>query len=311
MDKKSTGAHPTPENTVGISQEKVIYNRGRIPQTIYIVLLVYLTERPEHYFYRIVKRFYSMTFENKSVVVTGAGSGIGRETALQFAAAGASVLVADIDSESVTATRDAITEAGGTAYAVTADVSDNAAVEAMIQTALVEFGSIDIAINNAGISGAHGLGIHEYSEDSFDSVMAINVKGVWLCLKHEVPALLQNGGGSIVNVASVAGLIGVPGNAAYAASKHAVVGMTKSVALETAKLGVRVNAVCPSFIDTPMVGNITQTDPNLEKRITRASPMRRLGTVEEVAEAIVWLSSPAASFVNGTTLAIDGGLVSM
>lgn len=252
-----------------------------------------------------------MTFENKIVLITGAGSGIGRETALRFAAAGANVVVADINSEGVNNTRDSIADAGGNAYAVTADVSDNAAVQGMIQAAMVEYGGIDIAINNAGISGEHGLGVHEYSEDSFDSVMAINVKGVWLCLKHEVPALLQRGGGSIVNVASVAGLIGVPGNAAYAASKHAVVGMTKSVALETAKHGVRVNAVCPSFIDTPMVGNITQTDPALEKRITRASPMRRLGTVEEVAEAILWLASPAASFVNGTTLAIDGGLVSM
>jgi NAD(P)-dependent dehydrogenase (short-subunit alcohol dehydrogenase family) len=251
-----------------------------------------------------------MSFDEKSVLITGASSGIGRATALAFANEGASLLLADVNIAGGAETVRLVEAGGGTAHFIETDVTQNDAVEAMVAAALSHFGRLDIAINNAGVGGAQLQSVSRYPEESFDSVMAVNVKGIWLCMRHEVPVMLQHGG-AIVNVASVAGLIGFPGNAAYAASKHAVLGLTKSTALETASKGIRVNAVCPSYVDTPMVGELTEGNAELEARVNQASPMRRLGTADEVAQSILWLASPAASFVNGAYLSVDGGLAAM
>ncbi len=252
-----------------------------------------------------------MSFDQKSVLITGASSGIGRATALAFANEGASLLLADVDIEGGAETVRMIEAEGGAVRFMETDVTQNNAVEAMVAAALSHFGRLDIAINNAGVGGAQLQSIPRYPEDAFDSLMAVNVKGVWLCMRHEIPAMRQHNSGAIVNVASVAGLIGFPGNAAYAASKHAVIGLTRSAALETASKGIRVNAVCPSYVDTPMVSDLTEGDTQLEARITQASPMRRLGTPDEIAQSILWLASPAASFVNGAYLSVDGGLSAM
>lgn len=251
-----------------------------------------------------------MSFANKTVLVTGGSSGIGRAAALAFAQQGARLFIADVDAEGGAATVQAIEAQGGTASYITCDVSRADEVQAMIQAALERYGTLDIAVNNAGISGGALLNIARTSEERYDRVMAVNTKGVWLCLKYEIPAMRENGG-SIVNVASVAGLIGFPGGAAYAASKHAVVGLTKSVALEVASKGIRVNAICPSYVDTPMVTELAEQDARLAQRLPTASPMRRLGTPEEVAAGILWLASEEASFVNGLALALDGGLTAM
>jgi len=165
-------------------------------------------------------------------------------------------------------------------------------------------------VNNAGVGGVLAP-THEQSEEQFDQVMSVNVKGVWLCMKHEIPAMLRNGGGSIVNVSSVAGLLGFNRGSIYSASKHAVVGLTKSVALEVANKNIRVNAISPSFVDTPMVSHMTTEYPRMQQNVEQASPMRRLGHAHEIAEAIVWLASEKASFVNGAVLPIDGGLTAM
>ncbi len=187
-----------------------------------------------------------------------------------------------------------------------ADVSRASEVEALVRQTIETYGRLDYAHNNAGIEGA-SAGTVDYSEEAWDRVIAINLKGVWLCMKYEIPAMLKQGGGAIVNTASVAGLIGSAGTVAYTASKHGVVGLTRTTALEFAKQGIRVNAVCPGVIRTPMVERVMALDPSVEARLTSVEPVGRLAAPEEVARAVVWLCSGASSFVTGVPMPIDGG----
>lgn len=248
-----------------------------------------------------------MLFENKVVLITGAASGIGRMCALAFAREGAAILISDVNDEGGRATAALVEKAGGKAHYLHADVSRADEVETMVAAAVAQFGGLHVAVNNAGVAGTHMNLIPDTDEFTYEKVMNINVKGVWLCLRAEIPAILRSGGGAIVNMASVAGLIGSPGAAIYAASKHAVIGLTKTAALEYARENLRVNAVCPSYIDTPMVTNIAETDDNMARMVQRTSPMKRLGRPEEVAEMVLWLCSEKASFVNAASIPIDGG----
>src|SRR5713101_5871674 len=240
----------------------------------------------------------------KVALVTGAGSGIGRASALAFSREGAKVIVADVVVEGGEETVSMIKKTGGEALFVRADVSKATEVATLISTAVATYGRLDCAHNNAGIEGAAATTV-ECTEESWDHIITINLKGVWLCMKYEIPQMLKQGAGAIVNTSSGAGLIGLPRSGAYVASKHGVVGLTKTAALEYAKAGIRVNAVCPGVIDTPMVQRI----PELIEAFTAAEPIGRLGKPEEIAEAVVWLCSDAASFVTGHAMAVDGGYV--
>ena len=246
--------------------------------------------------------------DGKVALITGAGSGIGRASALAFAREGAKVAVADIVVEGGEETVRMVKEAGGEAFFIRVDVSNAADVEAMVNTVVDTYGRIDCAYNNAGIEGRLAS-TDEYPEDVFDKVIDINLTGVWLCMKYELPHMLKQGGGAIVNTASGAGLIGVSGMSAYVASKHGVIGLTKTAALEYAKSGIRVNAVCPGLIQTPMVERITAEQPQLGEALVAAEPVGRTGKPEEIAESVVWLSSDAASFVTGHAMSVDGGYV--
>lgn len=244
----------------------------------------------------------------KVVLVTGAGSGIGRATALACAREGAQVVVADRVVEAGQETVAMVQQAGGEARFVEVDVTQTASVEAMIAAAVAAYGRIDCAHNNAGIEGVFAT-TADYPEEDWDRVMAVNLKGVWLCMRAEIPQMLQQGGGAIVNTASLAGLVGAKRMPAYVASKHGVAGLTKTAALEYAKSGIRVNAVCPGVIHTSMVDRMfLNRRPELEGRLAKAEPVGRLGKPEEVAEAVVWLCSDAASFVTGHTMTVDGGM---
>jgi len=243
----------------------------------------------------------------KVAIVTGAGSGIGRASALAFAREGAKVVVADMVIEGGEETVSRIKQADGEALFVKTDVSKAAEVEALVQRTIAAYGRLDCAYNNAGIEGA-GATTAEYPEEMWDRVLAINLTGVWLCLKYEIAQMLKQGGGAIVNTASTAGLVGYPRGSAYVASKHGVVGLTKTAALEYAKAGIRVNAVCPGAIDTPMMGRITDHRPQRAARMAAAEPVGRMGNPTEIAEAVVWLCSDAASFVTGHAMAVDGGM---
>ncbi|WP_435064463.1 SDR family NAD(P)-dependent oxidoreductase [Halobaculum sp. EA56] len=239
-------------------------------------------------------------------VVTGAGSGIGRATALRFAEHGARVAVADVDEAGAAETVERVRDAGGEAVAFAVDVSDEESVAALVEAVTEEFGGIDVAHNNAGIEGEGGP-ITEQSIENWDRVIDVNLRGVFLAMKHEVPAMRDRGGGAIVNTASVAGLVGAAGLTPYYASKHGVVGLTRSVAVETAEDDIRVNAVCPGVIDTPMVERFTGGDAAAVEETVSPQAMKRMGTPEEVADAVVWLCSDEASFVTGTALPVDGG----
>jgi NAD(P)-dependent dehydrogenase (short-subunit alcohol dehydrogenase family) len=248
-------------------------------------------------------------FEGKVALVTGAGSGIGRASALAFARAGARVVVSDVDAAGGAETVRQIASAGiGEGCFVKADVTDEPQVEALIASCLRTFGRLDYAHNNAGI-GALPAALHDTERVSFERVLSVNLVGVWLCLKHEARVMLPRGGGAIVNTASLAGLIGFPLNVAYSASKHAVIGITRTAALEYAQRGIRLNAVCPAFVRTPMVdGLVAVGGPRMSlERLATMQPMGRLGTPEEVAEAVIWLCSDAAAFITGIALPIDGG----
>src|SRR5712691_11405930 len=245
--------------------------------------------------------------DGKVALVTGGASGIGRATALTFAREGAKLIVADMQEDGGQQTVHMITEQGGEAMFVKTDVSKAVAVQALISQAVATYGRLDCAHNNAGISGGGRALTAEYPEETWHQVIAVNLTGVWLCMKYEIPQMLSQGSGAIVNTASVAGLIGGRGLAAYVASKHGVVGLTKTAALEYAQEGIRVNCVCPGVIQTPMTERALR-DPARQAQIT-ARPMGRVGAPEEVAEAVVWLCSEAASFVTGHAMSIDGGLV--
>ena len=243
--------------------------------------------------------------EGKISLVTGAASGIGRATSLVMAREGATLVVSDINAEGAEATLSAIKDRGGQGTFIHADVSKTEDVQALVAGVVEAYGRLDCAFNNAGIEGFMEGRLHEYPEDIWDRLIDINLKGVWLCLKYEIPRMLERGGGAIVNTASAAGLVGSRRLSAYVASKHAVVGLTKAAALEYARDGIRVNAVCPGIIDTPMVQRLIagrQTDDEEPQH-----PVGRLGAPEEIAESVTWLCSDAASLVTGTAMAVDGG----
>ena len=244
----------------------------------------------------------------KVALVTGASSGIGRATALAFAREGAKVVVADVTVEGGEETVAQVKKAGGEAIFVKTDVSKAVEVEALVAKAVATYGRLDCAHNNAGIAG-NAKTIVDDTEDNWDRILAINLKGVWLCMKYELAHMLKQGSGAIVNTASGAGLIGVRRGGAYVASKHGVVGLTKTAALEYAKSGIRINAVCPGSILTPMQDPVINGDPAIEAQIGARHPIGRMGTAEEVAAAIHWLCSDAASFVTGHAMVIDGGYV--
>lgn len=241
-------------------------------------------------------------FESKVALVTGAGSGIGRATALAFAREKARVAVADISDEGGEETVRLIEEAGGEAMFVHADVTRADEVQALIDGVVRSLGRLDFAHNNAGVLGAMSS-TADCTEEDWDRTIAINLKGVWLCMRSEIPQMLSQGGGAIVNTSSAAGLVAFQGLSAYVASKHGVAGLTKAAALDYARDGIRVNAVCPGFIDTPLIEGIASGD------LGRILPIGRLGTPEEVAEAVVWLCSEGASYVTGHTMVIDGALI--
>ncbi len=246
--------------------------------------------------------------DGKVALVTGAGSGIGRSTALLFASDGAKVVAADVVVDGGEETVNMIKGAGGQAIFVKTDVTQADEVEAMVRKTVEDYGRLDYAFNNAGIEG-EPVSLTRCSEESWDRVLSVNLKGVWLCMKHEIRQMLKQGGGAIVNTSSVAGLVGFGGNPAYVAAKHGVVGLTKSAALQYAQRGIRVNAVCPGVIATPMNKRLLDEHPELETMLTGMEPVGRMGTPEEVARAVVWLCSDEASFVTGQPLAVDGGLV--
>jgi len=244
----------------------------------------------------------------KAALVTGGASGIGRATALAMAREGARVAVADRTEESAAATVALINAAGGQAIAIGGDVTREADVQAMVARAVAAFGRIDCAFNNAGVGGASvGPGaqrLHELSQASFDSMLAINLTGVFLCMKHEIAQMLAQGGGSIVNTASVAGLVGLPMSSHYVAAKHGVVGITKTAAMEYAQDNIRVNCVNPGYVTTPMTAKSVET--RLDAMMAKVA-MNRMGLPEEIAEGVVWMLSDRASFMTGASHVIDGG----
>lgn len=246
--------------------------------------------------------------EGKVALITGGSSGIGRATAALFAREGARVAVADVGVEGGEQTVNTIRDAGGEAVFVRADVSHAGEVQAAVERVIATYGRLDCAHNNAGIAGRFTATADSLEED-WDRIIRVNLKGVWLCMKYEIPRMLERGGGAIVNTASVAGLGGARRLSAYAASKHGVVGLTKTAALEYAPAGIRINAVCPGWIRTAMVEGAFGAHPGLEAQISVSEPIGRIGNPEEVAAAVVWLCSGAASFVTGHAMVVDGGLV--
>lgn len=248
------------------------------------------------------------TFSGKVAVVTGGTSGIGKAAALALAQAGANVVVAGRRQAEGEETIRLLQASGGDGFFVATDVSKEADVQALIEKTMARYGRLDIAFNNAGVD-QETTPLPEQTEATYDRIMDINVKGVWLSLKHEIPAMLKNGGGAIVNTTSGLGLVGAVGVPIYVASKHAVEGLTKSVALEYAKQGIRVNAVSPGLIQTEMLDRTVQTNTELMEYFKTTLPMGRIGTPQEVVNAVLWLCSDASSFVTGHSLTVDGGYI--
>jgi NAD(P)-dependent dehydrogenase (short-subunit alcohol dehydrogenase family) len=249
-------------------------------------------------------------FDNKVVLVTGGGGGIGRASALAFARAGAKVAVTDRDVAAGEETTAQVKALGAEALFIAADVMQAAQMQAMVTQVVTHFGRLDCAFNNAGIEEEH-MRLADCEEATFDRIMGVNVKGVWLCMKYQIAQMLAQGGGAIVNTASVAGLVGAPKMSAYSASKHAVIGLTKSAAVEYGRKGIRVNAVCPGVIRTVMLERAVQADPKVATTVAGAHPIGRIGEPDEVAAAVLWLSSDASSFVTGLAHTVDGGLTSV
>jgi NAD(P)-dependent dehydrogenase (short-subunit alcohol dehydrogenase family) len=245
-------------------------------------------------------------FDGQVALVTGASSGMGLATARAFTQHGASVVLTDINEDALRAATDALATAGHQALGIPCDVSDEDQVAALVDRTVATFGRLDMAFNNAGIMIPPSDAADEPA-DNFDQVNAINLRGVWACMKHELRQMREQGSGAIVNCSSLGGLVGLPGRASYHASKHGVLGMTKSAALEYAPRGIRINAVCPGTIDTPMVADMLAKGELDMTEAIRNQPIGRLGTADEIAAAVLWLCSPAASFIVGVALPVDGG----
>ena len=253
-----------------------------------------------------------MEFSGKVVLITGSATGFGKVLAEEFARQGASLILSDVNVPVGQEEADNIKAAGGKVVFVKCDVSKADEVKNMVEKGIEAFGKLDICINNAGIAGnSMRTRTHDFEEDMWDKIMDINAKGVWLCMKYELPHLLAAKGGVVVNISSKAGLGAVPGNVAYAASKHAVIGITKTAAIEYASKNIRVNAVCPSFADTPMVQNSIMQEPEYGQRLIQMNPMRRLGTANEIRDVVMFLCSEKSSFMNGQAVAVDGGLTAV
>jgi NAD(P)-dependent dehydrogenase (short-subunit alcohol dehydrogenase family) len=248
------------------------------------------------------------TLQGKVALITGGSSGIGRAAALAFARAGAKVVLGNRRLVEGEETVKLVKDQGGDATLVKTDVTKPTEVEVLINKAVETYGRLDCAFNNAGTTGIMAL-TAECTEGNWDYIINLNLKGVWLCMKYEILQMLKQGGGAMVNNASVAGLVGLRGGPAYSASKAGVIQLTRTAALEYAKKGIRVNAVCPGYVLTPMTGEHLKANPEFEAQIKKYQPIGRLGTAEEVAEAVVWLCSDSASFITGHPLVIDGGSV--
>ena len=245
-------------------------------------------------------------FSGQIALVTGASSGMGLATAEAFAVSGAGVVLADINERALNVATDRLTSAGRRVVGVVCDVSDEAQVANMIERTVTHFGRLDMAFNNAGIQVPPSDAADETAEN-FDRVNGINLRGVWACMKHELQHMRKHGSGAIVNCSSLGGLVGLPRRAAYHASKHGVIGLTRSAAMEYAPRGIRINAICPGTINTPMVSDMLEEQADAMKEIMRDQPIGRLGESDEIAAAVLWLCSPGASFVVGVALPVDGG----
>ncbi len=250
--------------------------------------------------------------DGKSALITGGGGGIGRATALAFAREGARLAVADFNQQAAQETVAQVNAAGGQAMTLTGDVTDSATVQAMVASVVATYGRLDCAFNNAGIAGfqvdAAGKRTHEWSDAAFERMIDVNLKGVWLCMKHELPQMIAQGGGVIVNTGSIAGLVGLRTSSAYVAAKHGVLGLTKTAAIEYAADNIRVNAVCPGYIQTNMTAEVMQRRGT---EIMANTPFGRMGTPGEIAEMVVWLSSDRASYVTGGCYNVDGGYMAV
>ncbi|HWT25946.1 MAG TPA: glucose 1-dehydrogenase [Solirubrobacteraceae bacterium] len=245
-------------------------------------------------------------FRDQVAVVTGAGAGMGLATAHAFAQAGAAVVLADTDEHALQAATDELTGAGRRVLAVTCDVSDEAQVAALVERTVASFGRLDMAFNNAGIQVPPN-DLADQPAEHFDRVTAVNLRGIWTCMKHELRQMREQGNGAIVNCSSLAGLVGSPSRAAYTSAKHGIIGLTKTAALEYAPHGIRVNAVCPGTIETPMVADmIAKGELDIPEALAN-QPIGRLGRADEIAAAVLWLCSPGASLVVGVALPVDGG----
>jgi NAD(P)-dependent dehydrogenase (short-subunit alcohol dehydrogenase family) len=254
----------------------------------------------------------TMEFKDKVILITGSASGFGKVLAQEFAKDGSALILSDVNTTEGKAVADKINAEGGKSIFTKCEVSNADDVKNMVEMGVSTYGKLDICINNAGIAGnTLRTKTHDFTENEWDKIMDINGKGVWLCMKYQLPYLLENKGGVVVNIASVAGLLAVPGNVAYSASKHAVIGITKTAAIEYASKNIRVNAVCPAFTDTAMVQNSIMADPEYGQRLVMMNPMRRLGLPEEVTSVVRFLCSEKNSFMNGQAIAVDGGLTSI